>query len=148
MVNGGNIIKPRVLDYIDQKGKKIESKINIEHLGFEQKNLELILEGMRQSVSSKIGTSKSAANSTFSIGGKTGTTQVISYKTRRKIIEEKGKLDPELEDHAWFIGFTPAKEPQLSIAILLENGKAGRYAAATARQILQPYFRGKLTTIT
>ena len=147
MVNGGNIIQPRILDYIDQPRQKID-KINIEHLGFDPKNLELILEGMRQSVSSKIGTSKSAANSTFSIGGKTGTTQVISYKTRRKIIEEKGKLDSELEDHAWFIGFAPAKEPQLTIAVLLENGKAGRYAAATARQILQPYFRGKLTAIT
>ena len=146
LVNGGNIIQPRILSYVEQQNQKIKNKLKIQNLGFEPKNLELILEGMRQSVSSKIGTSKSAANPIFSIGGKTGTTQVISYKTRRKIIEEKGKLDTELEDHAWFVGFSPAKDPQLSIVILLENGKAGRYAAATARQILQPYFRGKLTS--
>ncbi len=143
LVNGGNIVQPRILNYIKQKEKTIKTKLKTEHLGFDPKNLNLIIEGMSQSVSSQTGTSRAAANSIFPMGGKTGTTQVISYKTRRKIIEEKGELNPELEDHAWFAGFAPVHDPQISIVILLENGKAGRYAAATARQILQPYFRDK-----
>ena len=140
LVNGGNIVQPRILNYIKQNRQKIETKLKTHYLGFDPENLKLIMEGMRQSVSSKIGTSKSAANSVFSIGGKTGTTQIISYKTRRKIIEEKGKLNPELEDHAWFVGFAPVHDPQVSIVILLENGKAGKYAAAAAKKILLPYF--------
>ena len=107
LVNGGNIVQPRILNYIKQNRQKIETKLKTQYLGFDPENLKLIMEGMRQSVSSKIGTSKSAANSVFSIGGKTGTTQIISYKTRRKIIEEKGKLNPELPiklaDFIWVV---------------------------------------------
>ena len=147
LVNGGNIIQPRVLNYIEQQGQKAENKLKIQHLGFDPKNLALIIEGMNQSVSSKVGTSRSAANSSFSMGGKTGTTQVISYKTRRKIIEEKGSLNPELEDHAWFVGFAPVQDPQVSIVILLENGKTGKHAAATSKEILLPYFRNRLSNV-
>lgn len=143
LINGGNLITPKVVDYIDKGGVKQKTKSESSPLNFDPQNIEIVLEGMRQSVSSKTGTNHSIANSLFTIGGKTGTTQVISNKTRRKIIEEKGKIDPSLEDHSWFVGFAPAVNPKLSVVVLLENGKSGKNAAIVAKKILQPYFQNK-----
>ena len=39
--------------------------------------------------------------------------------------------------HAWFIGFAPANDPEVAIAVIVENaGSGGAVAAPVARQIL------------
>lgn len=44
--------------------------------------------------------------------------------------------------HAWFIGFAPADDPQIAIAVIVENGgSGGRTAAPIARQVLQEALR-------
>jgi peptidoglycan glycosyltransferase len=54
------------------------------------------------------------------VAGKTGTAQ-----------------NPHGEDHAWFIGFAPAKSPRVLVAVLVENGGiGGRVAAPVAREVL------------
>ena len=46
------------------------------------------------------------------------------------------------EDHAWFVAFAPADDPQIVLAVLAENaGQGGEVAAPIAREILQTYFR-------
>ena len=146
LVNGGKIIEPRIVDYIEDRGEKIEQQAANKFLNFNPENIEIILEGMRQSVSSASGTSRFAANPYFTMGGKTGTTQIISRSTRQKIIAEKGAIAENLEDHAWFVGFAPAKKPKFTIVVLLENGKSGRYAASLAKNILSPYFKNQFTS--
>jgi peptidoglycan glycosyltransferase len=59
------------------------------------------------------GTGSKAKTSQYSIAGKTGTAQ-----------NSKGR------DHAWFIGFAPADNPQVAIAVLIENGGGGGTTAA------------------
>lgn len=51
--------------------------------------------------------------------------------------------------HAWFIGFAPAEDPQVAIAVLVENGgfdgdtaSGGTTAAPIARQVLQAVIDG------
>lgn len=40
--------------------------------------------------------------------------------------------------HAWFVGFAPADDPRVAFAVIVENGGAGRNAAAPiARDILR-----------
>ncbi|MGB4442086.1 MAG: FtsW/RodA/SpoVE family cell cycle protein [Coriobacteriia bacterium] len=56
------------------------------------------------------------------VAGKTGTA-------------EAGK---SVETHAWFIGFAPAEQPRVAIAIVLENaGVGGQVAAPAARRVLE-----------
>lgn len=54
-----------------------------------------------------------------SIAGKTGTAE-----------------NPHGEPHAWFIGFAPADDPQIALAVIVENGGAGgSVAAPIAREL-------------
>jgi peptidoglycan glycosyltransferase len=56
------------------------------------------------------------------VAGKTGTA-------------EAGK---SVDTHAWFIGFAPAEQPRVAIAIVLENaGVGGQVAAPAARDVLK-----------
>ncbi|MDQ1674154.1 MAG: penicillin-binding protein, partial [Frankiaceae bacterium] len=39
--------------------------------------------------------------------------------------------------HAWFIGFAPADNPQVAVAVIVENGgTGGTVAAPIARQVM------------
>jgi penicillin-binding protein 2 len=62
-------------------------------------------------------------------GGKTGTAQVVG---RESGIVAKGKY----EDHAWFIGFAPVDDPQMVVAVFVENGGHGSSAAAPLAKAL------------
>ena len=66
------------------------------------------------------GTGTAAALRGIQVAGKTGTAE-----------------NPHGDSHAWFIGFAPAEDPQVAIAVVVENaGSGGRVAAPIARQIL------------
>jgi len=44
-------------------------------------------------------------------------------------------------DHAWFIGFSPAEDPQIAAAVVVEHGGFGAAAAAPiVGAILQKYY--------
>lgn len=75
----------------------------------------------------KEGTGKNASIYGVNVAGKTGTAQ-----------NETGK------DHSWFIGFAPAEDPQIAVAVILESeGKSGGIAAAPiAKQIISQGLKG------
>jgi peptidoglycan glycosyltransferase len=46
------------------------------------------------------------------------------------------------EPHSWFIGFAPAEDPQIVIAVLVEQaGRGGEVAAPIAGDLMTTYFR-------
>ncbi len=50
--------------------------------------------------------------------------------------------NPHGDDHAWFIGFAPADDPEISLAIVVENaGHGGAIAAPIARDFYLEYFK-------
>lgn len=64
-------------------------------------------------------------------------------------IEMAGKTgtaqNPHGEDHGWFIGFAPADNPQVAVAVLVENrGFASRYAAPIGTLLMQYYLDRKI----
>lgn len=73
------------------------------------------------------GTGTRAAIPGIQVAGKTGTAEISA----------------EVPAHAWFIGYAPADNPQIAIAVLVENGgnvgfggDGGRLAAPIAQQVL------------
>ncbi|RLA01152.1 MAG: penicillin-binding protein 2, partial [Gammaproteobacteria bacterium] len=79
----------------------------------------------------------------FKVAGKTGTAQVFGIKQDEKYDAEA--LAKKLHDHALFIAFAPADDPQFAVAIVAENGGGGsRTAAPMARKMIDKYFEGKL----
>lgn len=71
------------------------------------------------------GTGRGAKIPGVSVAGKTGTAE-----------------NPHGQEHAWFIGFAPADNPQIAIAIIVENaGAGGEVAAPLAQNILSQALR-------
>ena len=51
------------------------------------------------------------------------------------------ELGGEGEPHSWFIGFAPAENPQIAIAVLVERGgRGGERAAPLAGSLMETYF--------
>lgn len=70
-----------------------------------------LTEGMVAAV--ERGTGRQAALPGVAVAGKTGTAQ-----------------NPHGAPHAWFIGFAPARNPQVAVAVVVENGGSGGQVAA------------------
>jgi len=47
---------------------------------------------------------------------------------------------PPGEPHGWFVGYAPADDPQVAVAVVLEHGgEGGRNAAPLFRQMVEAY---------
>jgi len=77
----------------------------------------------------------------YTVGGKTGTAQVVGMKQGEKY--DAKKISEYNRDHAWFIAFAPADKPRIALAVLAENGgHGGSTAAPIARKVLDYYLLG------
>lgn len=96
-------------------------------------------QGMYNVVNGKTGTARRAFEGTpYKVAGKSGTAQVFSLK--KDEVYNSSKLSKDLHDHAWFIAYAPYKNPQLVVAVILENAGGGSgYAAPVVRKIMDFY---------
>jgi penicillin-binding protein 2 len=76
------------------------------------------------------GTASASAIKGVQLAGKTGTAQTGT-------LDEFGK---EL-DHAWFVGFAPANDPKIVVAVMIEFGGHGTRAARIASAIIANYLK-------
>ena len=82
------------------------------------------------------GTAHGAATPLASVAGKTGTAQVIAQKVAG------GKLSESTQDHAWFVGYAPADDPKIAVAVVVEHGGHGGAAAApVAKKVIEEYLK-------
>lgn len=98
---------------------------NTEEMGFNEANIQAILEGMRGVTSESGGTAYSTFRDfNIEVGGKTGSAQTgVEGKT-----------------NAWFVGFAPFDNPEIAIVVFVRNGGSGGYTAEVARDIIAQYF--------
>lgn len=96
---------------------------------------ERMIDAMEDVMHGERGTARrSGRGLTYRIAGKTGTAQVIGIAQDEEYEEEE--IDERLRDHALFVGFAPADAPQISLALIVENGgSGGSTAAPVARDI-------------
>jgi penicillin-binding protein A len=75
------------------------------------------------------GSGRAARISGVEVAGKTGTAQVSD----------------EVADHTWFMGFAPADDPQIAVAVFVANGggTGGERSAPIARQVIEAYLDGQ-----
>jgi penicillin-binding protein 2 len=70
------------------------------------------------------------------VAGKTGTAQVIEQKVAG------GKLSATTQDHAWFVGYAPANDPKIAVAVVVEHGGHGGAAAApVAKKVIEEFMK-------
>jgi penicillin-binding protein 2 len=89
------------------------------------------------------GTARRIASGEYRIAGKTGTAQVFGIAQEEEYEEEE--VAKHLRDHGLFIGFAPAEEPRIAVAVVVENGGSGSSSAApVARAVMDRYLLGNL----
>lgn len=63
----------------------------------------------------------------YQAAGKTGTAQVFSLRGSRY---NAAAVDERLRDHSLFMAYAPMEDPQIALALIVENGGWGATAAA------------------
>ncbi len=86
----------------------------------------------------KAGTARGIYTPRYRIAGKTGTAQVKSIAQGKRY--DKSAIDKRHWDHAWFNGFAPVEDPQIALAVLVENGGGGSAVAAPIGRALFDYW--------
>jgi penicillin-binding protein 2 len=139
IANGKNIPVPRIVLEIKENGQKKFFKKEIRHkLNLSAKNLSYIRDALVASVNDPKGTGRRAIIEDVLVAGKTGTAQVVSKKMN---VDEK-KIPYRFRDHAWFVAFAPAKNPEIVVCVLIEHGGHGGAAAApVAKEIISKYLK-------
>ncbi len=104
--------------------------------------LKVVQDAMRRVVGSIHGTAHSIAGGWVPVAGKTGTAQVVRIDRDREEPLEPEEKERRLRDHALFVAYAPAHDPQLAVAVVVEHGiSGGRTAGAVARRVIDSYFR-------
>lgn len=122
IANKGWYITPHLAKGFMKDGKPADIELSVakHYTGIEPHFFDPVHDGMEMAV--KAGTARRAEVPSFILCGKTGTS------------ENKGK------DHSVFFCFAPKENPQIAIAVFVENaGYGGTYAAPIASLIAEMY---------
>lgn len=136
--NKGKIIPPHLLK--ESTGSEYLSPINTPIDEVEFNGTEEDWDKMRDAMVATVryGTAKKINTSLYSLAGKTGTAQVKSIAQGKSY--NKAALPKKYWDHGWFIGFAPADNPEIALAIIVENGGGGSTAAAPRAKKIFDYW--------
>ncbi|MFI3252992.1 MAG: penicillin-binding transpeptidase domain-containing protein [Eubacteriales bacterium] len=99
-----------------------------EYLGFDQTNLDAVLKGMENLITSGSvsGDFQNLARLGISVGGKTGTAQLTGTATASA--------------NAVFVCYAPVENPEIALTLVVEKGGSGGKVASMAAEILEYYF--------
>ena len=129
IANGGYYVQPHLVSSIRQNDGTTmltnPQKQRIDWVGEDE--LEVVKNGMRRVVTDGSGRYYADLDS-IKVAGKTGTAQ-----------------NPHGQDHGWFISFAPMDDPQIAIAVLVQNGGYGSISAAPiASLLIEQYISGEI----
>ncbi len=129
IANNGYRIRPHIVEKIKQpNGETIHVKAPRQKIDWvTQPALNIVKKGMRREVTD--GTGHYYANlDCVKVAGKTGTAQ-----------------NPHGRDHGWFVAFAPYKNPEIAIAVLVQNAGFGSISAEPiAALLIAKYLTGKI----
>jgi penicillin-binding protein 2 len=126
--NGGTLYRPQVVEMIAADPANPDwtfAPAAMAQLPITADHLSVIQDSLHKVTSAAYGTAyRPFEGFSVPVAGKTGTA-------------ESGQEKP----HAWFVGYAPADEPEIAIAVVLEHtGEGSTYAAPLWRQVAEAYF--------
>ena len=98
-----------------------------------------VIDSMNKVMQGVRGTARAVGSGApYRMAGKSGTAQVFSVGQDEEYDEEE--VEERLKDHALFIAFAPIENPQIAVAVIVENGSSGSgVAAPIAKAIMDKY---------
>ena len=147
LANRGIPVQPRLLLSKEDSlsGETIPSNVSSQPAKpATEASLDQVIQSMTAVMHSPRGTARaSGRRSPYQIAGKTGTAQVIGIAQDEEY--DESVIPEKFHDHALFIAFAPVDNPQIAIAVVVENGGSGaKVAAPIARKIMDRFFQKKL----
>ena len=144
VANGGTLYRPLIVKAIETAdgGVVQDGAPHVAgRLDISAKTLTIIREGLWEVVNGKKGTARKSRLKEIEMCGKTGTAQVVGRKEGQDDKKKDGEeVERHLRDHAWFVAYAPARNPQIAVAVIVEHGEHGSTAAApVASEIIQFY---------
>ena len=98
-----------------------------EDLKLSPENIKIIMQAM-VGVTQEGTSARAFAGAAYLSGGKTGTAQAVSLAKNEKY--NAARMDERQRDHALYIAFAPAQDPQIALAVIVENAGFGSASAA------------------
>ncbi|MDJ0784334.1 MAG: penicillin-binding protein 2 [Desulfosarcinaceae bacterium] len=149
VANGGDRLQPSLVKSIKTAEGHLVTQAQrklVGHLPVNPTNLDLVKHGLWTVVNHTKGTAYKARIEGLEMCGKTGTAQVIGRKPGVNISEED--LAQHLKPHAWFVGYAPAIDPKIAVAVIVENGEHGSSAAApVVSAVIRHYLLGPVPEV-
>lgn len=145
--NGGKLYKPQLIEslmtsdgqFVKQFSPQLVSELSAKEKHF----LGIIKESLVDVVHGKHGTARKVKIEGLTIGGKTGTAQVVRIAQYKGLKEED--IPYKFRDHAWFTCYAPAENPEIAVTVMVEHGlHGGSGAGPIARAVLKKYFENYL----
>lgn len=130
LANRGQWVKPRLAQRVGDEEVPVElpgtpPDITLDNEGW----WDRIFSGMEKVVSGQEGTARRIGKDLeYRMAGKSGTAQVFSLGQDQKYNADE--LKERLRDHALFTAFAPAEDPQIAVAVIVENVGGGSTHAA------------------
>jgi len=111
-----------------------------ERFGISEPTVAKVTDAMYGVINEPGGTGTQLKLAGIELSGKSGTAQVIGYDTRNRLSKQK-----KFEDNAWFVGYAPKRNPEIVVAVLVqESGQHGGEAAGpVARDVVKAYYDKK-----
>src|SRR5690606_37857606 len=122
LANGGVVMKPHLVKIIEDpvtRKRTLTVPTESYRIPLKPENIEAVKEGMVGVTKEGTG-ARAFANAGYVSAGKTGTAQVIGIKKNEKY--DASKLAERYHDHSLYIGFAPADQPRIALAVIVENG--------------------------
>ncbi len=132
IASGGVFKQPHLL--------KDAQNVGEERFQISDSTVEKITDAMYGVVNEPGGTGGHLKLTGIELSGKSGTAQVIGYSTRDRVGKQK-----KFEDNAWFVGYAPKRNPEIVVAVLVqESGQHGGEASGpVVRDIIKTYYDKK-----
>jgi penicillin-binding protein 2 len=132
IASGGVFKQPHLL--------KDAQNVGEERFQISEPTIEKLTDAMYGVVNEPGGTGGALKLTGVEFSGKSGTAQVIGYSTRDRLGKQK-----KFEDNAWFVGYAPKRNPEIVVAVLVqESGQHGGAASGpVVRDIIKTYYDKK-----
>jgi penicillin-binding protein 2 len=133
IASGGVFKQPHLLKDMQNVGE--------ERFAISEPTVEKITDAMYGVVNEPGGTGGHLKLTGVELSGKSGTAQVIGYSTRDRLATKQKRF----EDNAWFVGYAPKRNPEIVVAVLVqESGQHGGEASGpVVRDVIKTYYDKK-----
>jgi len=149
--NGGKVYQPHLIRKIVDR-ESLEEKVVEPNLvrDLSEPNAEVpvseltfktVQEGLFRVVNGKKGTAQRAKlKGPYRIAGKTGTVQVRSFSAK-ELYKDCTKRPKKYRHHGMFVGYAPADNPEITVAVLTEHSCFSRNAIPIAKDVILEYLK-------